>query len=268
MVNSLPGTYERCMSGHFYACVRGDEECPICDRIQKLEAENSRLKVAVEESAELVDQRTELLDKARNEIFRLKEDIQTAWDEFRALSVRGGRATADRDVEIARLTRELEEARLESLGLRFRLHRIEGHNQYFFRCENSWCWPNAKDFVGRAASKCAAELLESDHDVRYRFAQSCTQPTPVAEPQASEATPVRACNIDTPARSIPGSESTLTLPSFAHIADTAASRPVASSGDSNRPSVSAVDLVASNPPEYKSVACQPQADPVREGGEK
>lgn len=26
----LPGTYEHCMSGHYYAVVRGDEECPVC----------------------------------------------------------------------------------------------------------------------------------------------------------------------------------------------------------------------------------------------
>ncbi len=46
----LPGTYERCMCGHYYACTRGDEECPICkkvaswnNRITQLEAENARL---------------------------------------------------------------------------------------------------------------------------------------------------------------------------------------------------------------------------------
>jgi hypothetical protein len=27
---NLPGTFVRCMSGHYYACTRGDEECPHC----------------------------------------------------------------------------------------------------------------------------------------------------------------------------------------------------------------------------------------------
>jgi hypothetical protein len=34
----LPGTYVRCMSGHYYAETRGDEECPICEELTRLRA--------------------------------------------------------------------------------------------------------------------------------------------------------------------------------------------------------------------------------------
>lgn len=30
---TLPGTYVRCMSGHYYCSVRGDEHCPTCQAI-------------------------------------------------------------------------------------------------------------------------------------------------------------------------------------------------------------------------------------------
>ncbi len=33
----LPGTYIRCMSGHYYAATRGDEECPTCQQVRKLQ---------------------------------------------------------------------------------------------------------------------------------------------------------------------------------------------------------------------------------------
>jgi len=31
---------------------------------------------------------------------------------------------------------------MENTGLRKRIHDIEGHNQYFFRCESAWCHPS------------------------------------------------------------------------------------------------------------------------------
>lgn len=40
---NLPGTYERCLSGHYYAVVRGDEECPTCEQLAELRAEIARL---------------------------------------------------------------------------------------------------------------------------------------------------------------------------------------------------------------------------------
>ena len=39
---------------------------------------------------------------------------------------------------IATLDDELE-------GLRKRIHFLEQHNQYFFRCESSWCHPTETD---------------------------------------------------------------------------------------------------------------------------
>lgn len=34
--SELPGTFVRCMSGHYYAATRGDEECPICEELIRL----------------------------------------------------------------------------------------------------------------------------------------------------------------------------------------------------------------------------------------
>jgi hypothetical protein len=38
----------------------------------------------------------------------------------------------------------------EMAGLRFRIHNLERHNQYFFRCESAWCHPADKQFQNPA----------------------------------------------------------------------------------------------------------------------
>jgi hypothetical protein len=40
----LPGTYERCMSGHYYPVVRGDEECSTCAQLADRDAHIAELK--------------------------------------------------------------------------------------------------------------------------------------------------------------------------------------------------------------------------------
>ena len=49
----LPGTYERCLSGHYYAVVRGDEECPVCKQIQGLRREIDRLRALLEDGQDI-----------------------------------------------------------------------------------------------------------------------------------------------------------------------------------------------------------------------
>lgn len=43
----LPGTYVRCMSGHYYAETRGDEECPICKVLADARECEKRLSTAL-----------------------------------------------------------------------------------------------------------------------------------------------------------------------------------------------------------------------------
>lgn len=51
---TLPGTYERCMSGHYYACTRGDEECPTCNNLSRKEAEIAALiRINLEKDADI-----------------------------------------------------------------------------------------------------------------------------------------------------------------------------------------------------------------------
>jgi hypothetical protein len=51
----LPGTFVKCLAGgHFYACVRGDEECPICEKLAERDAEITRLTQALKHIAEVV----------------------------------------------------------------------------------------------------------------------------------------------------------------------------------------------------------------------
>lgn len=39
----------------------------------------------------------------------------------------------------------LNEIAKEMIALRKRIHVLEGHNQYFERCESAWCNPTEKD---------------------------------------------------------------------------------------------------------------------------
>lgn len=51
----LPGTYHRCLAGgHYYAVVRGDEECQICEQLTEL---RSQLSAATQRIAELEQDR-------------------------------------------------------------------------------------------------------------------------------------------------------------------------------------------------------------------
>ncbi len=51
---TLPGTYERCLAGgHYYACVRGDEECPTCTQISALREVVARLTAAHDDATRL-----------------------------------------------------------------------------------------------------------------------------------------------------------------------------------------------------------------------
>jgi len=43
-----------------------------------------------------------------------------------------------------------EKMQQEMAGLRFRIHNLEAHNQYFFRCESAWCHPADKEFQNPA----------------------------------------------------------------------------------------------------------------------
>lgn len=55
MSTELPGTYERCLAGgRYYPVVRGDEECPICERITALEQKNAELGLTVNAKSESV----------------------------------------------------------------------------------------------------------------------------------------------------------------------------------------------------------------------
>ncbi len=55
MIVGLPGTYQRCMAGgHYYAVVRGDEECPVCEQVTALKARVVELE---QDSANLKRQR-------------------------------------------------------------------------------------------------------------------------------------------------------------------------------------------------------------------
>lgn len=53
----LPGTYARCMSGHYYAQTRGDEECPICEQLAELRSQLDRA------LSELVEARKRIVAK-------------------------------------------------------------------------------------------------------------------------------------------------------------------------------------------------------------
>jgi hypothetical protein len=68
---NLLGTFERCLSGHYYAVVRGDEECPVCDQIKQLREE--RINFALEMSKELLRIVKER-DEAQAEVSALRED--------------------------------------------------------------------------------------------------------------------------------------------------------------------------------------------------
>jgi hypothetical protein len=75
---SLPGTYEHCMGGHYYAVVRGDEECPVCARIAELEARVERLTQAgnqyISNLVARCDSQAALIVELREALNVLKED--------------------------------------------------------------------------------------------------------------------------------------------------------------------------------------------------
>lgn len=74
----LPGTFVRCMSGHYYARTRGDEECPICDKLtatwEQLVHAQGVAQAAVKLAGELQDLALELT----RALEALKEDYSDA----------------------------------------------------------------------------------------------------------------------------------------------------------------------------------------------
>lgn len=63
---NIPGTFSRCMSGHYYACTRGDEECPHCQILestrQRWQEAQARLAVIQAKLEELTGEEMGILD--------------------------------------------------------------------------------------------------------------------------------------------------------------------------------------------------------------
>lgn len=82
---------------------------------------------------------------------RKEEEVEKILDAFGLACIHFGMAkigSEDEDKEGAKseelrsgLLKLVAELRRESAGLRRRVHYIEGHNQYFERCESAWCNP-------------------------------------------------------------------------------------------------------------------------------
>lgn len=55
----------------------------------------------------------------------------------------------------------IDKIQQEMAGLRFRIHNLEGHNQYFFRCESAWCHPADKEFENPALATFKQAIAQS-----------------------------------------------------------------------------------------------------------